>query len=56
MDPEIPVEEPKHKEHKKDRKKGEENKKLRHPRPQEYERNADLITIDSVLEPLPKKN
>lgn len=40
---------------KKDRKKPDENKKPRRERP-EYERNAELITIDMVLEPLPKKN
>ena len=56
MDPENPVvEEPQEKRHKKERKNHDENKKPKHPRP-EYDRNADLITVDTVLEPLPKKN
>ena len=40
--------------HKKDRKK-HDKKPIKHERPAEYERNADLITIDTELEPLPKK-
>ena len=57
MDPENPTVEDKNTEkpQKKDRKKPDENKKPRRERPQ-YERNAELITVDTVLEPLPKKN
>lgn len=40
---------------KKERKK-HQDKKIKHERPAEYQRNADLITEDTVLEPLPKKN
>lgn len=57
MDPENPPVEEKQadKPHKKERKPKEENKRPRRERPH-FEKNAELITIDTVLEPLPKKN
>lgn len=44
--------------HKKDKKKREDkpDKQIKHKRPEEYERNADLITPETELPPLPKKN
>lgn len=44
--------------HKKDRKKKEDkgDKPVKHKRPEEYQRNADLITPQTELPPLPKKS
>ena len=57
MDPENPPAEQNQndKHQKKEGKHKDEKKKPRRERPH-FEKNADLITIDTVLEPLPKKN